>query len=503
MDRDPPARPGPGRPAPTRFDELANDDLGLVADDLHGLKAALESAIACRQAAAPHGAPRRIGARHGSPRRACRAARAAGNDAAVVLRHQHGGGRARRPWRAVCGQTESALDALTQLIEAAPFPMWYRGPDLRLGLVNSAFVAAVEARDAAEVIARGTELVDSPGGGKRARRGRSVRVNSASPIRAPSRRRSARSAACCAWSTSRSPTGAVAGFAIDIQDLEDARIELARHVESQRELADRMTAGAAQFDADRHLDFFNQPFAIMARIDPEWLAEKPEFDRVLERMREMNRLPEVRDFPAWKAERRDWFTSARRADRGGLDPRQRRPSADRRPAAARRRPAPDLRGSDRAGPAGLGARHLAARARRDVRQSVRGDQRVRLRRAALPVEPPLLRGVGPRRGLGSASIRASTSWSRRWRGGSPIRPPRRRSASWSASATSGRQPSVGPRVADRRPPFRVRRGAAARRQCAVHDDRRHRLHADRGGAARSRDGRWRRPTGSRPPSSPT
>ena len=26
-------------------------------------------------------------------------------------------------------------------------------------------------------------------------------------------------------------------------------------------------------------------------------------------MREMNRLPEVRDFPAWKAERRDWFIS--------------------------------------------------------------------------------------------------------------------------------------------------------------------------------------------------
>ena len=41
--------------------------------------------------------------------------------------------------------------------------MWYRGPDLSLGLVNSAFVAAVEARDAAEVIARGSELIDSPG----------------------------------------------------------------------------------------------------------------------------------------------------------------------------------------------------------------------------------------------------------------------------------------------------------------------------------------------------
>ena len=30
----------------------------------------------------------------------------------------------------------------------------------------------------------------------------------------------------------------------------------------------------------------------------------------LARMRENGRLPEARDFPAWKAERRDWFTSA-------------------------------------------------------------------------------------------------------------------------------------------------------------------------------------------------
>src|SRR4029453_7729009 len=60
-------------------------------------------------------------------------------------------------------QTEGALDALTHLIESAPFPMWYRGPDLSLGLVNAAFVAAVEARDAAEVIERGTELIDAVG----------------------------------------------------------------------------------------------------------------------------------------------------------------------------------------------------------------------------------------------------------------------------------------------------------------------------------------------------
>src|SRR4029078_2584677 len=100
-------------------------------------------------------------------------------------------------------------------------------------------------------------------------------------------------------------TRAVAGFAVDVQALEEARAELGRYIESQRELADRMTAGTAQFDADRSLSFFNRPFAVLTQLYPEWLSEKPEFDRLIDRMREEQRLPEVRDFPAWKEERRN------------------------------------------------------------------------------------------------------------------------------------------------------------------------------------------------------
>jgi signal transduction histidine kinase len=205
-------------------------------------------------------------------------------------------------------QTESALDSLTHLIEAAPFPMWYRGPDLRLGLVNRAFVEAVEARDASDVIARSTELIDASGP-ESARASAEAALETGKfysrmqPATIRGERRMMRIV------NVPLPTGAVAGFAIDIQELEDSRAELARHVQSQRDLADRMTAGTVQFDADRNVSFFNQPFAVMAQLDPEWLAEAPEFDRVLERMRERNRVPEVRDFPVWKAERRAWFTS--------------------------------------------------------------------------------------------------------------------------------------------------------------------------------------------------
>jgi len=205
-------------------------------------------------------------------------------------------------------QTEAALDSLTHLIEAAPFPMWYRGPDLRLGLVNHAFVEAVEARDAADVISRSTELIDATGP-ESARAAAEAALETGEfhthmqPATIRGERRMMRIV------NVPLPTGAVAGFAIDVQELEDARVELARHVQSQRDLSDRMTAGTVQFDADRAVNFFNQPFAVMAQLDPEWLAEGPEFDRVLERMRERNRLPEVRDFPVWKAERREWFTS--------------------------------------------------------------------------------------------------------------------------------------------------------------------------------------------------
>lgn len=209
-------------------------------------------------------------------------------------------------------QTEGALDALTHLIESAPFPMWYRGPDLSLGLVNAAFVAAVKGHDAAEVIERGSELIDAVGTDS-ARAGAEIALETGRPYSRTQPATIGQERRMLRLVDVPLSTGAVAGFAIDIQDLEDARIELARHQESQRELADRMTAGAVQFDGERQLDFFNQPFAIMAQLEPEWLAERPEFDRVLERMRENGRLPEVRDFPAWKAERRGWFTSPEEA----------------------------------------------------------------------------------------------------------------------------------------------------------------------------------------------
>ena len=294
--------------APSSLAELAGEDSGFDQDDLSALIAAVETAaVSCE----PFERKVRVaGSRRVLEVRGAQAPPPEPPGTILLwLIDTSAGDEERATLSLRLSQTAGALDSLTHLIEAAPFPMWYRGPDLKLGLVNSAFVAAVEARDAAQVIAQEIELIDEPGehGAKAAARqalelGQIHSHNQPAILRGERRMLRVVNVPLA--------TGAVAGFAIDIQDLEDARYELGRHIESQRELADRMTAGAAQFDPDRSLSFFNHPFAVMAQLDPEWLDERPEFDRVLERMRENHRLPETRDFPAWKAERRGWFSSA-------------------------------------------------------------------------------------------------------------------------------------------------------------------------------------------------
>ncbi|WP_213981969.1 PAS domain-containing sensor histidine kinase [Sphingomonas sp. dw_22] len=206
-------------------------------------------------------------------------------------------------------QLRAAFDALTALIEAAPMPMWYRGPDLRLLMVNSAYVTAVEGRDAEDAVMRGLELVDGAGlGGPLANaaiaRDTQQPQTAAMPATIGGARRMLR------LHDVPLSTSGVAGFAIDIEDLEQARGGLKRFREAQRAMLDRMSAGVAQFASDRSLVFCNQPFRRMFAMRNEWLADRPEFDRVLERMREARKLPDVRDFPAWKAEHREWFLAA-------------------------------------------------------------------------------------------------------------------------------------------------------------------------------------------------
>jgi signal transduction histidine kinase len=215
--------------------------------------------------------------------------------------------------REALAASNGARDALNDLIEAAPFPMWLRGEDLRLSRANSAYARAVEAPDGETAVKSGIELIDESGKGSIAAQAAAVREAGESTVRtvpatiAGERR---------AMRVVEVPLahGGIAGYAIDVGDLEQARAELARFARAQRDMLDRLSAGVAQFAPDRSLIFFNQPFARLFALTGDFLADSPEFDRVVDAMRESGNLPEVRDFPEWKEERRQWFTSRLAAD---------------------------------------------------------------------------------------------------------------------------------------------------------------------------------------------
>ena len=203
---------------------------------------------------------------------------------------------------------ELAFDRLSGLIEAAPMPMWHRGPDMKLALVNNAYVNAVEGESASDVIGRGVELVDAGTEGNPLAPAQKARetgapVSRVVPITIAGERRATRIVDV--------PLGdaGVAGYAVDVEEIERANAAVRRFAASQRDTLDRLSAGVAQFGTDRALMFCNQPFRRQFALKPEWVAERPDFDRLLDRMREANRVPETRDFPGWKAERREWFTA--------------------------------------------------------------------------------------------------------------------------------------------------------------------------------------------------
>lgn len=206
-------------------------------------------------------------------------------------------------------EAKRAFDALSGLIEAAPIPMWFRREDLSLLLVNTAYVRAIGAENATEVVEAGQELIETIDGlTPMAVAARAMEGN------APSRRTVTTTIA----GTRRAMEivdlpirgRGVAGYAIDVHDLILARQATERFRDAQRDMLDHLSAGVAQFDAQRRLIFVNQPFVRMFALKPQWLQDGLEFERLIDRMREAGRVPEVRDFPAWRDEKREWFRAA-------------------------------------------------------------------------------------------------------------------------------------------------------------------------------------------------
>lgn len=295
---------------PRFLSELHAEDGGLAPDDLEHLRQevrrTLKTAAPFRMAVTPLGSRRSLVlCGHYADRLV------APEGAALVWWFDHSESEAELAGRrAELGQLRVDFAAIMRLIEAAPMPMWFRGPDLALRIVNDAYVAAVGVASAAEVVRDQIELVETADGlspvdvaGQARAAGDGMERIVQATIGGQRRRLRVRDLPL----GEAGPEEGVAGFAIDIEDQETRERALTAFGAAQRTLFDRLSVGVAQFDYHRRLAYANPPLRRLFAFSAEGDSPAIDFNRFLDRAREAGRLPETGDFPAWRRELGTWF----------------------------------------------------------------------------------------------------------------------------------------------------------------------------------------------------
>lgn len=101
----------------------------------------------------------------------------------------------------------------------------------------------------------------------------------------------------------------LAGFAEDVSREEEMVSEMKTHLEGQANVLENITTAIAIYGSDQRLAFYNPTYAKLWKMDDAFLQEKPTFLEVLDKQRELRRLPEQVDFSAYKAKRKALFTN--------------------------------------------------------------------------------------------------------------------------------------------------------------------------------------------------
>ena len=95
---------------------------------------------------------------------------------------------------------------------------------------------------------------------------------------------------------------ATAAAAIDAVALEKAQGEPDRQAVPYDRTLDRVATAVAIFNAQQQLVFFNEAYRKLWQLDEDWLKTRPTEGAVLDRLRELGRVPQVVNYSEWKSE---------------------------------------------------------------------------------------------------------------------------------------------------------------------------------------------------------
>jgi len=110
--------------------------------------------------------------------------------------------------------------------------------------------------------------------------------------------------------------GLIYGWAVNINELEQAEEEIQRHISALRDLLESSISAMAIYSKEMKLKFYNFAFVSLWKLDESWLDTEPTYGEILEVLREKRKLPEQANFQAFKQAQLKQFTTLIEPDEG-------------------------------------------------------------------------------------------------------------------------------------------------------------------------------------------
>jgi PAS domain-containing protein len=190
------------------------------------------------------------------------------------------------------------------VLDAMPLPVWIRNKHMVLTWANRAFLAATGSATLRDALLKDANLDRSERDlARAASEGRDTSGAKRYAIVNGERR-------SLALDLKRLPDRSIAGFAVDTTALTQAEAKLQLSVDAFGAVLNTLETAVAIFGADQRLIAYNNAYVRMWHLPESWLDSHPTLGDVFDRLREMRRVPEQRNFAAWKQEHMQQFHEA-------------------------------------------------------------------------------------------------------------------------------------------------------------------------------------------------
>jgi signal transduction histidine kinase len=180
------------------------------------------------------------------------------------------------------------------ILDALPVPVWLRDKALSLSWANHAFLRGAGVKDL-ETARREQVALD------KSERDLAASARSENSMQ-QARRFSVVGGHRRALAFTEIPLGdaGVIGTATDVTEVAAAEARLQQHADAHADTLDKLQTAVAIFSKDQKLSFYNRAFVKLWGLPETFLDKHPSDGEVLDRLRDVRKLPEQRDYPAWK-----------------------------------------------------------------------------------------------------------------------------------------------------------------------------------------------------------